>query len=114
MVHRGVKKHNRMSSSPQEIQKKPLIRKPKQIQTTKSKNLTYHQRSQKILLENLLFKNKLQSQSKKNWDFNQFNSIRIKEEKIIKFTSDNAESYNQPFTLTKLQNLISKSNNSAI
>ena len=45
---------------------------------------------------------------------NQFNSIRIKEEKnIIKFTSDNTESYNQPFTLTELQNSISKSNNSA-
>ena len=44
----------------------------------------------------------------------QFNSIRIKEEKNkIKFTSDNTESYNQPFTLTELQNSISKSNNLA-
>ena len=43
---------------------------------------------------------------------NQFNSIRIKEEKNkIKFTSENT--YNQPFTLTELQNSISKSNNSA-
>ena len=42
---------------------------------------------------------------------NQFISIRIKEEKNkIKFTSDNTESYNHPFTLTKLQNSISKSN----
>ena len=32
---------------------------------------------------------------------------------IIKFTSDNTESYNQLFTLTELQNSISKSNNSA-
>ena len=28
----------------------------------------------------------------------------------IKFTSDNTESYNQPFTLTELQNSLSKSN----
>ena len=42
----------------------------------------------------------------------QFNSIRIKEEKNkIKFTSDNTEIHNQPFTLTELQNSISKSNN---
>ena len=41
---------------------------------------------------------------------NQFNVIRINEEKnIIKFTSDNTESYNQPFNLTKFQNSISKS-----
>ena len=32
----------------------------------------------------------------------------------MKFTSDNTESYNQPFTLTELQNSISKSNNSAL
>ena len=32
---------------------------------------------------------------------------------MIKFTSDNTKSYNQLFTLTKLQNSISKSNNSA-
>ena len=31
----------------------------------------------------------------------------------MKFTSDNTESYDQPFTLTELQNSISKSNNSA-
>ena len=37
---------------------------------------------------------------------------RIKEKNVIKFTSDNTESYNQPFTLTKLQNSISKSSNS--
>ena len=50
--------------------------------------------------------------STKNYS-NPFNSIRIKEEKNeIKFTSDNTESYNQPFSLTKLQNSISKSNNS--
>ena len=30
----------------------------------------------------------------------------------MKFPSDNTESYNQPFTLTKLQNSIFKSNNS--
>ena len=39
------KKHKRMSSNSQEIQDKPLIRKSKQIQTTKGKNLVYHQRS---------------------------------------------------------------------
>ena len=38
-----------MSSKPQGIQNK----KAKQIQTTKNKNLTYHQRNQKIHLENL-------------------------------------------------------------
>ena len=58
---------------------------------------------QKILLKCL----------QKNYS-NQFNSIRIKEEKNkIKFTSDNTESYNQPFTLTELQNTKPKSNNSA-
>ena len=31
----------------------------------------------------------------------------------MKFTSDNTESYNQPFTLSELQNSISKSNNLA-
>ena len=47
--------------------------------------------------------------STKNYS-NQFNSVRSKGEKnLIKFTSDNSESYNQPFTLTKLQNSISKS-----
>ena len=53
------------------------------------------------------------AQVSKNYS-NQFNSIRIKEEKNkIKFTFDNTESYNQSFTLTELQNSISKSNNSA-
>ena len=38
---------------------------------------------------------------------------QTKEEKNkIKFTSDNTDGYNQPFTLTKLQNSISKSKNS--
>ena len=32
---------------------------------------------------------------------------------ILKFTSDNTENFNQPFTLTKFQNSISISNNSA-
>ena len=51
--------------------------------------------------------------STKNYS-NQLNSTRIKEEKNeIKFTSDNSESYNQPFTLTKLQNSIFKSKNQA-
>ena len=50
--------------------------------------------------------------STKNYS-NQFNSIRSKDKKNkIKFTFDNTESYNQPFTLTKLQNSISKYNNS--
>ena len=43
MVYKGVQKHDkRMSSNPQEIQNKNLIRKSKQIQTIKN-----HQRSQK-------------------------------------------------------------------
>ena len=43
--------------------------------------------------------------STKNYS-NQFNPIRIKEDK------NNIESFNQPSTLTELRNLISKSNNS--
>ena len=64
-------------------------------------------------IANLIAENFAQVSSTKNYS-SQFNSIRIKEEKNkIKFTSDNTESYNQPFTLTELQNSISKSNNSA-
>ena len=52
------------------------------------------------LVKNLIAENFAQMSSTKNYS-NQFNSIRIKEEKnMIKFTSDNTESYNQPFTLT--------------
>ena len=64
-------------------------------------------------IANLIAENFAQVSSTKNYS-NQFNSIRIKEEKNkIKFTPDNTESYKQPFTLTELQNSISKSNNSA-
>ena len=64
-------------------------------------------------IANLIAENFAQVSSTKNYS-SQFNLIRIKEEKNkIKFTSDNTESYNQPFTLTELQNSISKSNNSA-
>ena len=64
-------------------------------------------------IANLIAENFAQVLYTKNYS-NQFNSIRIKEEKNkIKFTSDNTESYNQPFTLTELQNSISKFNNSA-
>ena len=66
MVHIGVHKHKQMSSNPQEIQNKPFIKKSKQIQSIKSQNSTYHQRSQKIHLENIYLKNKLQHQSKNN------------------------------------------------
>ena len=67
MVHRGEQKDDqRTSSNPQEIQNKPLIRKSKHIKTIKSKNSMYHQRSQKIFMETLHFKNKLQYQSKNN------------------------------------------------
>ena len=58
-------------------------------------------------IANLIAENFAQVSSTKNYS-NQYNSIRIKEEKNkIKFTSDNTESYNQPFTLTELQNSIS-------
>ena len=64
-------------------------------------------------MANLIAENFAQISSTKNYS-SQFNWIRIKEEKNkIKFTSDNTESYNQPFTLTELQNSISKSDNSA-
>ena len=64
-------------------------------------------------IANLIAENFAQVSSTKNYS-NQFNSIRIKEEKIkIKFTSDNTDSYNLPFTLIELQNSISNSNNSA-
>ena len=64
-------------------------------------------------IANLIAENFAQVSFTKNYS-NQFNSIRIKEEKNkIKFTSDKTESYNQPFTLTELQDSISKSNNSA-
>ena len=43
MVHRRVQKHKSTSSNSQEIQDKPLIRKSKQIQTTKGKSPTHHQ-----------------------------------------------------------------------
>ena len=64
-------------------------------------------------IANLIAENFAQDSSTKNCS-NQFNSIRIKEEKNkTKFSSEYTESYNQPFTQTKLQNSISKSNNSA-
>ena len=64
-------------------------------------------------IANLIAENFAQVSSTKNYS-SQFNSIRIKELKNkIKFTSDNTESYHQPFFLTELQNSISKSNNSA-
>ena len=67
----------------------------------------------KSTLAKLIAENFAQVSSTKNYS-NQFNSIRIKEERTkIKFTSDNTESYNQPFPLIELQNSISKSNNSA-
>ena len=58
-------------------------------------------------------KNFSEASSSKNNYCNQFNSIRTKEEKnMVKFTSDNTEGYNQPFTLTEIQNSIYKSNDS--
>ena len=55
-------------------------------------------------IANLIAENFAHVSSTKNYS-NQFNSIRTKEEKNkIKFTADNTESYNQPFTLTELQN----------
>ena len=60
-------------------------------------------------IANLIAENFAPMSFTKNYS-NQFNSMRIKEEKNIKFTSDNTECYNQPFTLTELQNSISKSN----
>ena len=65
-------------------------------------------------ITNLIAENFAQVSFTKNYS-NQFNSIRIKEQKNkIKFTSDNIESYNQPFSLIELQNSISKSKNSAL
>ena len=59
-------------------------------------------------IANLIRENLLNCHAQKNYS-NQFNSELKKD---IKFTFDNIESYNQPFTLIELQNSIFKSNNS--
>ena len=77
-------------------------------------NLSQAKKKKKKQIANLLASTISNNFSSQHYSQKNVKPLKCKKTKTVKFTLDNTEEYNQPFSLLKLRQTLQKSNDSAV